>query len=448
MIKKSKQIASLQSVAESILSLAKDKGVDQTEISGGTEEGYSISVRMGITDIVQYQMNQGMTITVFSKHRKGTASTSDLSDTALAKTLQAAIDIAQFTEEDPCAGLAERELMAQTVLDLNLHHPWNLPVEKAIQMAVTCEKQAQNLDARITNSEGVSLETYQTESLYANSHGFVGVVPSTMHSMYCGLVASDNNKNDTMQRDGEYTVAREPKKLASIDWLAKQAVKRTVSRLHPKKIKTCKAPIILDAPIARSLWQHFIGAIHGARLYKKASFLLDRINTPVFSKTINIFERPHLKGSLGGTSFDADGVATYAKHFVEDGLLKNYLLNIYTARQLKLQTTANAGGVFNLFAEGDSLPFDALLKKMHRGLLVTELIGQGVDLVTGTYSRGAFGYWIENGIIQHPVTEITIAGNLKDMFLNVVNTGKDVDQRNNIQTGSVLLEEMTIAGIH
>lgn len=435
----------LKKTAERVLDFAKKQGATSAEVSGGIEEGYAVSVRMGQTDVLEYHKTKQVSITAYINHKKSTATTSDLSDDSLKKSVAAAIAMAKAAESDPCAGLAEKELMAKNVPDLDLCHPWALSAKNAIKMALDCDKSAREYDSRIRISDDITLETYQSNSFYANSHGFIGLVTKTLHSLSCALVASENSS--AMQRDYDYTTARNAKDLISPKALAQKTAKRVIARLHPKKIKTCKVPVVLEARIAKSLWGNLIGAMSGSRLYKKASFLCDQLEKKVSAEHINIFEKPYIKGGYGSCSFDGDGVATSEKHFIENGILKNYILNSYTARKLGMQTTGNAGGIFNVSAIGKTLKFNDLLKEMHQGLLITELIGQGVNLITGDYSRGAFGYWIENGIIQYPVSEITIAGNLKEMFSNLVALGDDIDTRGNLQTGSVLLEEMTIAGI-
>jgi len=316
-------------------------------------------------------------------------------------------------------------------------------VDEAIQLALQCENEARSLDKRIVNSEGASFASYDAFYVYANSHGFMGSEFGTKHNISCALVAESNG---LMERDYSYSVARDFSNLKGIKTIAQEAVDRTISRLNPRKLSTCKVPVIFTAEIARGLIGRFVKAINGYSLYKKSSFLIDHLGKPVFSKQIRIYERPHLLKGLGSSAFDAEGVATYDKDFVKEGILQSYVLDHYSACQLGTQTTGNAGGVHNLFVESSDMDLSLLLKKMDTGILITELIGHGINLVTGDYSRGAFGFWVENGEIQYPVSEITIAGNLKDMFLNLVAVGNDIDTRGNVQTGSILLEEMMVAG--
>ena len=442
-MKSFKEIEQLEKIAKEVLTEAKKQGASSAEAVTDTEDGFSITVRLGQVENIEYHKEKHCGITVYFGKRKGTVNTSDTRSESLKAAVTAACRIASFTEEDDCAGLADAELMASEKPDLDLHYPWEITPDKAIELALKCEHEARGLDAQIKNSEGVSVATHQSFCVYGNSHGFIGSIPSTRHSMDCVLIAEQKSH---MERDYDYTVARDATELKNYKELAKSAVKKTVSRLGAQKITTRKVPIIFSAELARSLFGSFISAISGGNLYRKASFLIDHLEQQIFPKNINICERPYLLKGLGSSAFDSEGVAVQNKDFITDGILKSYVLGSYSARKLKMQTTANAGGVHNLIVKPGELDLQGLLKKMNKGVLVTELIGQGVNLVTGDYSRGAFGFWVENGKIQYPVSEITIAGNLKDMFMNIAAVGCDIDKRGNIQTGSVLLEEMMVAG--
>jgi len=346
-------------------------------------------------------------------------------------------------EEDPCAGLADASLMPKDVLDLDLYHPWGITPEEAKNNAIACERLAMEQSKKITNSEGCTVATNQGHGVYANSHGFIGEVKSTSHEISCMLIAEEMGEKE---RDYSYTTACAHEDLETWRWVAENAATRTVARLGAKKMKTCKTPVVFSPELARSLLGNFVSAISGGSLYRESSFLLNHLGKEVFPSWVNIFERPHILKGIGSIAFDADGVATYDKNFVTDGALSSYSLSDYSAKRLKMKTTANSGGVHNLRVTNTGQSFEELLQTMGTGLYVTELIGQGVNLVTGDYSRGAFGYWVENGEIQYPVHEITIANNLKTMLKTILAIGNDTDKRGNIQTGSILIEEMMIAG--
>ncbi|HLB57907.1 MAG TPA: metalloprotease PmbA, partial [Gammaproteobacteria bacterium] len=368
---------------------------------------------------------------------------SDLRPAAIQSAVAAACNIARFTDEDPCAGLPEKALLAFDYPAIHLAYPWSITVEKAIEIAKTCEAQALAKDKRITNSEGASVVTSQALSVCGNTKGFVGAFPMTRHEISCALIATEGEE---MQRDHWYTTACDPTLLDSIEKIADKAVQRTIRRLGARRLTTRRVPVIFAAEEARGLIGHFVAAISGGNLYRKSSFLLDHLNKPIFPAHITIDERPYLEKSLGSAPFDDDGVATRPNVFVSDGILQRYCLGVYSGRKLGLQTTGNAGGVHNLFISTGQKDLRALLKTMDKGLLVTELMGQGINIVTGDYSRGASGFWVENGEIQYPVEEITIAGNLREMYAHLVEVGADVDNRGNIKTGSILLEKMVVAG--
>jgi PmbA protein len=437
------ELDQLKQIAEDILSCAKKHDVTDVETSAVVSDGYTVNVRMGHPETVEYQRDCSIAVTVYFGHHRGSVITSHADQASIEKALNISCNIARFTEEDPCAGLAEASLMAKDFPDLDLYYPWDLKADQAIQLASQYEDYALSLDKRIVNSEGISISSHQTFCANANSHGFNGTRAVTEHDVSCTLVAKNH---DGMETDYDFSVARAPSDLKDLGEVARCAVSRTVSRLNPQKLSTRKVPVVLQALIARGLIASFIAAICGNRLYKKSSFLVDHLGKKVFSDQVRIYEEPHLLRGLGSTVFDTDGVATVAKNFVEAGVLQNYVLDHYSACQLGMRTTGNAGGVYNLFIKSSDQDLPMLLKKMDKGVLVTELMGQGINLVTGDYSRGACGFWVEHGKIQYPVSEITIAGNLKDMFLNLVSVGNDIDQRGNIQTGSILLEEMTVAG--
>lgn len=436
--------AAVQDVVTDALACAKQHGASAAEVGASISVGFSVTVRMGTVDTVEYHRDKGIGVTVYFGQRKGSASTTDTSPEAIKSTVEAACHIAKVTSEDECAGLADKALMAFDYPDLDLSHPWGLTVEEAIEKATSCEDFGRSLDKRITNSEGVTIATNQTFSMYGNSHGFIGGYPSTRHYLGCVLVAKEGEE---MQRDHYYTTARDVESLGSGKDVARQAVDRTVKRLGARSIPTCESSVIFAADIARSLIGNFLSSISGGNLYRRSSFLCDMLENPVFAPHIHLYERPHLLKGLGSAPFDSEGVKTNDKDIVSDGVLRTYLLDSYSGRKLGMQTTGNADGVYNLFIDTSELDFDALLKEMDTGLLVTELMGQGVNIITGDYSRGVVGYWVEKGEIQFPVEGITIAGNLRDMFLNLLAVGNDVDIRGNIRTGSILLDKMIIAGI-
>ena len=435
----------LKQTAEYALQLAKKQGASDAEIVITIEAGYSVNVRMGAVETVEHHRGKSVDVVVFYGKKKGSASSSDTSRIGIEKTISAACEIAKVTTEDPYAGLADATHLAQTIPDLDLYHPWVLSVEEAIEKMKACESAGLSHDPRLKNSDGASLSTYSTLQLYANSHGFLAGYPSSRHDFNCVLIAKEQ---DAMQRDYDFSVARSADDLDGFETVAKRAGARTVARLGGKKIKSCETSVIFASELVGGLLASFINAISGHQLYRKTSFLLDHLGQRIFPKNIDIFETPHRLKGLGSSPFDAEGVATSEKHFVKKGVLSSYILNSYSARKLGLVTTGNAGGVFNLSLshDGDD-DRAALLRKMGTGLLVTELMGQGANIVTGDYSRGASGFWVERGEIQYPVQEITIAGNLKDMFQNIKGVANDVERRGNLCSGSMLIEPMTIAGI-
>ncbi len=422
---------------------ARAERANQAEVGVSVDTGLSVTVRLGEVDTLEYQRDRGLGITVYFDHRKGSASTADLRREAIRETVLKACSIARFTASDDCAGLADAELMASELPDLALSHPWDISPEASIEVARSCEAAALAVDARVRNSEGASLGTHRGTRVYGNSHGFIGGFESTSHSVSCAVVASEG---DEMQRDYWYTTSRDWRELEDAELVGRESAVRTVARLGSRKLTTRRAPVMFTPELARGFFGHFLAAIRGGSQYRRASFLLGAAGQQVFPSFLQISERPHIRKAIASSAFDNEGVATRDRELVRDGVLEGYILSAYSARKLGLQTTGNAGGVHNLLISHGSEDQKALLRRMDTGLLVTELMGQGVNTVTGDYSRGASGFWIERGEIQHPVHEITIAGNLRDMLLGIVAVGSDVDLRGAVRTGSVLLGEMTIAG--
>jgi len=433
----------LEGVVALILDEAKRQGASAAEAGVNAENGLSVTVRLGEVETVEHNRDKGLGVTVYFGQRKGSASTSDFSRAAIRETVAAACAIATYTAADPCAGLADAERMATDIPDLDLYHPWALPAERAIELAAECEAAARAVDKRITNSEGATVSSHSGNRVYGNSHGFLGAYPSSRHSVSCAVIADDGHG---MQRDYWYTVARDSGDMEAARNVGQRAGERTVKRLGGQRLSTRQAPVLFVAEIAGSLFGNFVRAVRGESLYRKSSFLLDQLGQAVFPEFIHIHEQPHLKKALGSAPFDSEGVATRARDLITAGVLQGYVLDSYAARKLGMETTGNAGGVHNLTIDPGHHDFAGLLKEMGSGLLVTEMMGMGVNIVTGDYSRGAAGFWVENGSIQYPVEEITIAGNLRDMFKGIVAVGNDVETRGNTRTGSVLIDRMTIAG--
>jgi PmbA protein len=433
----------LQEQVARIIAEAKAQGASACEVAVSVEQGLSTSVRQGEVETVEFNRDQGFGITLYLGQRKGSASTSASGDAAIRETVAAALAIAKHASEDECSGLADAELMARDLPDLDLYHAWDITPEQAIERALECEAAAFATDSRIKNADGTSLNTHQGCRVYGNSHGFVGGYASTRQSLSCVMIAEAEG---LMQRDYWYDVSRRGEDLASAASIGRRAAERAVSRLGARPVPTCEVPVLFAAELAGGLFGHFLGAVSGGNLYRKSSFLEGSLGQTLFPEWLSLDERPHIRGALGSASFDGDGLATYGKHFVENGVLQSYILGTYSGRKLGMPSTANSGGVHNLFVSHGDENQKALLKRMGRGLLVTELMGQGLNMVTGDYSRGAGGYWVENGEIQFPVQEVTIAGNLRDMFKQIVAVGNDLELRSNIRTGSVLIEKMTVAG--
>lgn len=433
----------LQDVMEKVLKLAKKHGADEASVAINHDTGFAVDVRMKEVETVAFSEDQGMSINVYIGNSKGSASSSDITDDALNNMVRAAIEIAEVSASDPCFGLPDKELLTNDYTDLKLHFPWNLTPEEAIEMAVNCESHALQLDKRISNSDGVSVSTYDFSLGHANTYGFSNCLQSSRHSISCSLLAEDANGK---QRDYDYTTSRAHVNLRSTEALAKSTVERTVSRLGAKPIKTQKVPVIFSSRISSGLFSSLISAVSGATLYKKSTFLLDALHTSIFPDWVQVYEQPHLVSALGSSPFDAEGVPTRDNVFIKDGVLQQYVLNSYTARKLSLKTTANGGGVYNLTVDANIDTEQDILKKMGTGLLITELMGQGVNILTGDYSRGASGFWVENGEIKHPVEEVTIAGNMRQMFQDIVAVGADINPNIATRCGSILIAEMMVAG--
>ncbi|MEK6806351.1 MAG: metalloprotease PmbA [Pseudomonadota bacterium] len=435
--------ARLEAWAQRALDTARHEGAGSAEahVNGGL--GLSVSVRKGEVETLEFQRDRGLSVSVYFGQRTGSASTSDLSDTGIASAVRAACVIARATGEDPCAGLADAERMAKSLPDLDLHHPWALTPEAAIETARQCEAAGFAADPRITQTEGASLNTHQGVELYANTHGFIGERRGSNHSLSCSMIAVNGEE---MQRDDWWTSARNAGELEDAAQVGRKAGERAAARLGSRKIATRQSPVLFVPDMARSLFGHFISAISGGALYRKASFLLGKLEQPVFSPRVHLEQKPFIPRAASSAAYDHEGVATCERVLVENGVLRGYVLGSYSARQLKMQTTGNAGGVFNLAVRPGEKPFDELLREMGNGFVVTEMMGSGANTVTGDYSRGAAGFWVENGAISHPVHEITVAGNLADMFKGIVALGSDVDTRTGIRCGSVLIDRMTIAG--
>ncbi|MCP3671863.1 MAG: metalloprotease PmbA [Gammaproteobacteria bacterium] len=435
--------ANLQQMVDDLLAEAKKQGASSAEAAVSNDSGLSATVRMGDVETIEHTRDNGLGISVYFGQRKGSASTSDLSPQAIKDTVKAACSIASYTSEDNCNGLADPELMATEIPDLDLHHPWPIEIDTAIELGKSCEAAALNFAPQITNSEGATLNTHSGLHVYGNSHGFSGGYPSSRHSLSCSVIGEDDSG---MQSNYWYTSGRASSELESAETVGKKAGERTLARLGAHKISTREAPILFQAEMAISLLRSLIGAISGSALYRQSTFLLDHMDQQIFPEFVRIHENPLLPRGLASAPFDSEGVTTKERNIVEQGVLRGYVLSSYSARKLGMQTTGNAGGVRNLAIEPGTLDLQGLLKEMGTGLLVTEMMGHGVNMVTGDYSRGAAGFWVENGKIKHPVEEITIAGNLKQMFQQLLAVGSDIDRRSSVRTGSWLIESMTIAG--
>ncbi|HJS35596.1 MAG TPA: metalloprotease PmbA [Pseudoxanthomonas sp.] len=438
----------LEVLSQRLLERARALGATQAEVSCSEETGLNVSVRLGDVETVESTRDRGIGVTVYFGQRKGSASTADLREESLEATVAQACAIARYTEDDEAAGLADAALMARpqadgTFPDLDVWHPWALDMDRAVDLALACEAAGREADARIENSDGASIGSGESLSVYANSHGFIGRERDTQHTIGCALIAG---QGDGMQRDGWYSTALSHLELEDPSAIGRKAAERTVARLQPRSLATGEYPVLFSAEVARSLIGHLLGAVSGGALYRRASFLLDHVGQRIFPDWFAIEELPLLPHGLRSAAFDAEGVATKRSHLIRDGVLERYVLGSYSARKLGLQTTGNAGGVHNLQVKANAGGFDDLLAGMRTGLLVTELMGQGVNAVTGDYSRGAAGFWVENGALAYPVDGITIAGNLKAIFAGIEAVGRDVDRRSHVGVGSILVGRMTVAG--
>lgn len=437
-------LSTLQQIARDILTHARQGGATACETNVSDGFGQTVTVRQSAVETIEYNRDKGLSVTVYIGQKRGNASTSDFSPQAISDTVAAALSIARYTANDDCAGLADAELLAKDYPHLDLYYPWELSVEEAIELAKNCEQAAYAADKRIANSEGATISVSESQFIYANSLGFMGGYPLSRHSISCAMIAE---QGDSKQRDYWYSVARDAADLESAENIGQKAGIRSAARLGARKIATCETPVLFEAPVASSLIGHFASAVSGGNLYRKSSFLLDSIGQQIFAPDIQIIELPYIHKGLASSAFDDDGVATVERKVVENGIVRGYFLGSYSARKLGMRTTGNAGGTHNLIMQNAApMDFDALLKKMGTGLLVTELLGHGINAVTGDYSRGASGYWVENGEVCYPVEEITIAGNLQEIFQGILAIGNDVVVRGSKQSGSVLIDHMTVAG--
>ncbi|MDP5131607.1 MAG: metalloprotease PmbA [Paraglaciecola sp.] len=437
------QLSEIQNIVEDVLKLAKKMGASQAEASMSKVQGIAVSSRLKEVETVEFTNDGGLGITVYHGQKKGSASTADLSPQALKLTVEKAVEIAKHTSEDPYSGLADKTLMAFNYPDLDLFHPQELDTELAIKQVIAAEEAALSVDKRITNSDGASYNANLGTKVYGNSHGLNAGYNSSRYSLSCVVIGEQNGD---MQRDYSYTVDREANLLLSPEQVGREAAQFTLDRLGAKKIKTAKVPVLFHREIASGLFGHFVSAISGGNLYRQSSFLLDKLGEQVLPSWLNIVEKPHVLRGLASSPFDHEGVITKDLDVVTNGRLNTYLLTSYSARKLGMQTTGHAGGIHNWYIKHTGESDKEMLAKLGTGLLVTELMGQGVNVVTGDYSRGAAGFWVENGIIQYPVHEITIAGNLADMLKNIVAIGAQIETRGAIQTGSILIDNMQVAG--
>jgi len=434
---------SLKNIVADTLKLALANGATQAEAGLSVSQGLSVTARMRSVETIEHQQDNGLGISVYIGQHKGSASTSNLDPDAIRKTVEAACNIAKYTSEDSCTGLADASLLANEFVDLDLYHPWEISPEQVIDLVLECENTALDFDPRVVNSDGASVDINSGLSVYGNSHGFLQSESKSRHSISCSVVGESAAG---MQRDYWYEISRNPDQLGTARAVGLKAAERTVKRLDAQKLKTRQAPVLFVPEIARGLFGHLGSAIGGSAQYRKASFLLDAVGTCIFPDFLQLTEYPFEPQALGSANYDSEGVAVKEAKLISDGVLQSYLLDSYAARKLGLQTTGHASGVHNLTLQSTGKSFLDCVKTMHQGLLVTELMGHGVNTVTGDYSRGAAGFWVDNGEIQFPVEEITIAANLRDMFQGIVEIGNDLDMRGNIRTGSILLDNMTIAG--
>ena len=437
------QIPELETLVETALKEAQRLGVDQAEVVASQDLGLSATARLGDVENLEFTNDRGLGITVFKDACKGSASTSDVTLPAIREAVAKAVSFARLTAPDKHSGLADADLMATTFPDLDLDHPWQLDAEAAIALAIDCEAAALDYDKRIGNSEGATVTTNRGSRAYGNTLGFLHGYARTSHSLTCVVLADDAGE---MQRDYHYTSSRVPGQLQDATSVGRRAAEKALGRLGARKIKTVNAPVIFIPELARGFVGHAIGAIAGGAQYRRSSFLLDAIGEQVFPDFVQVLERPHLPQAVASRSYDAEGVATWDREVFSDGTLRSYILSSYSARRLGLTTTANSGGAQNLVVPGSDTDLERMIADLDRGLVVEELIGQGVNGVTGDYSRGAVGHWVENGSVQHAVHEVTIAGNLRELYPRIAAIGNDQDTRGGIRCGSILVDEMTIAG--
>ena len=434
---------SLQTIAAEAVALARKQGADQAEVGASYEEGLSVTVRMGELESVERQRDRGLAITVYRDQRKGSASTTDFSAASVEETVRKALSIGSFTTADEYAGLAEAELMASKQKNLDLYFPWEVDVDQAAELALRGENAARSLDGRIANSEGASVSSGVGQRVYANSHGFVGAYPTSTHSMSCSVLAKSG---DSLERDYWYTVSRHPDELEPPEKVGEEAARRALQRLHARTLSTRKVPVLYPAELAKGLFGHLVAALRGTAQYRRASFLLDAVGKQVLPSFIDIDEDPWLPRALASAPFDAEGVATRQRRLVSRGVLQGYVLSSYSARRLGLVTTGNAGGIHNLLVKPTAGTLEDLIKDCNEAFVVGELLGQGVNTVSGDYSRGAAGFWVERGEIVHPVHEVTIAGNLTHLFREIQAVGSDVDARGTVRCGAVRVDGLTLAG--
>ncbi len=433
----------ISEIAEDVLRRCRAQGASEVDVGIGVDVGLSVSVRLGEVESIEHHRDRGLSLTVYFGKRKGSASTADLNPDSIGKTIEHACAIARYTEEDPCNGLADADLLAHEFADLDLWHPWDITTAEATALALRCEEAGRGFDPRISNSEGATVQIGSSLAVGATSHGFFSRERDTRHMISLALLAEDEAG---MQRDYWYESVRCADDFPDVESIGRKAAERTVARLGARKLGTRQCPVLFTPQVARSLIGHLVSAVSGGVLYRKASFLVDHIGKPLFPEFVQIVERPHIRRGQASANFDSEGVATRDSDLISNGRLARYVLGSYSARKLGLRSTGNAGGVHNLIVTSGAEDFTGLLKRMGTGLIVTELMGQGVSLLTGDYSRGASGFWVEDGAIVHAVEEITIASNLRDMFAGILAIGSDVDHRSHVQTGSILLERLTVAG--
>ncbi|MDH5341950.1 MAG: metalloprotease PmbA [Betaproteobacteria bacterium] len=433
----------LKQLVTDALKYARERGATAADAEVSEGFGQTVTARQGEVETIEYNRDKGIGVSVYIGKQRGHASSSDFTSQAVRDSVDAALAIARHTAIDDCAGLADPDMLAREFPDLDLLHPWDMPVERAIEMARECEAAGFAVDKRISNSEGATVSTQQSHFIYGNTNGFLAGYPSSRHGIWCALIAG---KGDGMQRDDWYETSRDPAELPAPAVVGRKAGERAIARLKSRKVPTAQVPVLFESGVSASLMGHFVSAVSGGSLYRKSSFLLDCLGRQIFSPCVQMTDFPHIPKGIASGAFDEEGVATQQRDIVKDGVVQGYFLASYSARKLGMKSTGNAGGNHNLILRDTGEDFAALLKKLGTGLLVTEMMGQGVNAVTGDYSRGAAGFWVENGEIAYPVEEITIAGNLKDMYRHIVAIGNDVSRRSSRQCGSILVEGMTLAG--